>query len=182
MTSRTTASERPGPSGRIRGAIRGLLVGIVAGSICAFGLSSIYCYVFYQYLGGLTSDGAIFLFEVFLTIGAGSGAVLGAILGLFNAPRRQRGVPTSSSGKGVAPRDALAGFGWTVLGMMVGGALGGAAVLGACLLYYNLFPRVPDEGTSGYAIFLVILPAGIVIGSICGAAAGCFMSAPRSLK
>ncbi|WP_284945118.1 hypothetical protein [Acidisoma cladoniae] len=153
MTSNYNGIERRRPRRRRSRTVLGILSGALVGGVCAVGLRLGYASILS--IGPIDGFGDAVL-RVFLLTGLPAGVLFGAAMGWRDVP--QRGF--------------MARLCWSGLGMACGGVLFGAAAFGLGLAYFHFFPLSPDEGGTGYALFLLILPAGIATGSISGAAAG----------
>jgi hypothetical protein len=125
----------------------------VVGGVCAVGLRLAYASILP--IGPIDGFGDAVL-RVFLLTGLPAGALFGAAMGRRGAPRR----------------DLKARLCWSAIGVVGGGVLFGTVAFGVGVAYFHFVPLIPDEGGTGYALFLLILPAGIATGSIFGAAVG----------
>jgi hypothetical protein len=153
MMSNYNDIERRRPRRRLGRTILGILGGALVGGVWAVGLRLGYASI----LSICPIDGfGDAVLRVFLLTGLPAGAFLGAAMGWRDVPRR----------------GLMARLCWSGLGMACGSVLFGAAAFGLGLAYFHSFPLTPDEGGTGYALFLLILPVGIATGSISGAAAG----------
>ena len=68
---------------------------------------------------------------------------------------------------------------WLLLGLVAGGVVGCAIGIGIGVAYIELAKVSSFEGASGYVVFLLFAPAGLLIGAGGGAALGWWLSGRR---